>query len=42
MQMIKNSSFQNLQRVNELLIQVSSLRMQPLHLPTAMAEELFI
>lgn len=41
MQMIKNSSFQNLQRVNVLLIQVSSLRVRPLHLPTAMAEELF-
>lgn len=41
MQKIKNSSFQNLQRVNELLIQVSSLRMQLLHLPTAMVEQLF-
>lgn len=33
--MIKNSSFQKLQRVNGLLIQVSSSRMQPLHFPTA-------
>lgn len=40
--MIKNISFQNLQRVNELLIQVSSHGMQPLHLPAAMDEQLFI
>lgn len=44
MRTIKNSSFQNLQPVNEHLNLVSSLRMQPRppRLPPAMAEELFI